>query len=92
MPKRPRAKETWESYFGEQQPPALLRLLKRQLAQERQHTEKLFQGIHRAINTEIGFMEQRIMDKFEEIDASLSMIAMELARRADDQPSRDAGF
>ena len=69
----------------------MFRLFNRRLALERKHTEKLFASLHLAINTEIGFVEQRMIAKFEEIDASLNLIAIELARRADEPPSSDAG-
>jgi hypothetical protein len=91
MPKPPNQGETWESYFGERRPPSAFRLFRRQLALERKYTEKLVESLQRAISTEMGLMEQRIMAKLEEIDASISLIAIELSRHADDPPSSDGG-
>ena len=73
MPEPPGPNETWESYFGKRPQPSAPRPFKRQFAWERKHTEKLFASLHLAINTEIGFMEQRMMAKLEEIDASLNL-------------------
>jgi hypothetical protein len=53
--------------------------------------EKLFNDMHLAIKTEIAFVEQRMIAKFEEIDASLNLMAIELARRADDPPPGGTG-
>src|ERR1035441_3602712 len=83
MRESPDQNETWESYFGKRPRPSGLRSFKRQFALERKYTEKLFARLHLAIKTEIGFMEQRTMEKLEEIDASLNLIAIELARRGD---------
>ena len=86
MPDRPDPRESWESYFRERPPRPALRSFKRELALERKHTEKLVRGLHLAIHSEIGFLEQRTAAKFDEIDASLNLIASELARRANDRP------
>ena len=91
MPEPPTQGETWESYFGERRPPSVFRLFRRHLALERKYTEKLIESLHRAISTEMGLMEQRIMAELEEIDASINLIAIELARHAGDPPSNDAG-
>jgi len=87
----PDGPETWESYFGERRPPSVLWLFKRQLAVERRYTERLFNSMHGAMNTEIGLLEQRILAKLDEIDASVNLIAIELARRADEPPSNNVG-
>jgi len=91
MPETDSQGKTWESYFGERRPPSAFRLFRKQLALERKHTERLLDGLRRAIGAEMRFMEQRIMAKLEEIDASINVIAIELSRRADDPPSSDAG-
>jgi hypothetical protein len=80
----PDGQETWKSYFGERRPASVFRLFKRQLALERRQTEKLFDSLHSAVNTEIGSLEQRILAKLDEIDASVNLIAIELARQADE--------
>ena len=90
MPERSDRKESWESYFGERPRRSAFRWFKRQFALERKYTEKLLNGLLVAIKTEIGLAERRIMAKFEEVDASLNLIATELARHADDLPSNDA--
>jgi hypothetical protein len=69
----------------------VLRSLKVQFALERKHTERLFRELHAASSAEMEFLEQRMMAKFEDIDASLSLIAVELARRAENPPSNGAG-
>jgi len=86
-----RPKETWESYFGERPRLSALRSFKLQLGLERKHTEKLFRGLHIAITAEMEFLEQRMMSNFEEIDVSLSLIAAELARRAEGPPPGGSG-
>jgi len=91
MPETDSQGKTWESYFGERRPPSAFRLFTRQLALERKHIEKLAESLQRGISMEMGFMEQRIMAKLEEIDESINLIAIELARRADDPPSSEAG-
>jgi len=91
MREPPNRKPTWESYFGKRRPPSALRLFKRQFALERKHTERLFNGLHRALHAEIGYLERRITDKFEEIDVSLNLIAIELGRHGENQPPSDTG-
>jgi hypothetical protein len=87
----PPQEETWESYFGERRPPSGFRLFKRQLALERKYAERLIESLHRAIGAEMELMDQRIIAKLEDIDASLSLIAIELSRRDDARPSSDVG-
>jgi hypothetical protein len=69
----------------------VLRSLKVQFALERKHTERLFRELHAASSAEMEFLEQRMMAKFEDIDASLGLIAAEIARRADGPPPGGAG-
>lgn len=38
---------------------------------------------------EMELLEHRMMSKFEDIDSSLSLVAAELARRADDPPLKN---
>ena len=82
-------RDSWESYFGERRRPSVFRSFKRLLALERRYTEKLLNGRLLAINAEIDNVEHRIMAKLEEIDASLNLIAREIARRGNDPPSKD---
>jgi len=65
----------------------MVRSLKRQLALERKHTEKLLDGMLLAINAQIGFTEEKVLAKLDGIDTSVSLIAGELARRSNDPPS-----
>jgi len=80
-------RETWESYFGERPQHSVMRLFKRHLALERKHTEKLLDHLYLAIKTEVALVEKRMTTKLEDIDASLNLIAGELARRGEDPPS-----
>jgi hypothetical protein len=66
-------------------------MFKRQLALERKYAERLIESLHRAIGAEMELMDQRIIAKLEDIDASLSLIAIELSRRDDARPSSDVG-
>jgi hypothetical protein len=91
MPERPVPGETWESYFGERRRCSVFRPFKRQLALERKHMEMRLNGLYRAISTEMGSAEQRMTAKLEEIDASLNLIAIELARRNGEPPSSGTG-
>jgi hypothetical protein len=67
----------------------VVRLIGIALWRERRHTEKLLNGQLAAIKTEIGLMEERILAKLEDIDSSLNLIAIELARRAENPSSND---
>jgi hypothetical protein len=87
----PEGQETWESYFGDRRPPSVLRLFKRHLALERKYTERMLNDLHNAMKSEMGLMEQRIIEKLDDINSSLDLIARELARRSDDPPSNDSG-
>lgn len=69
----------------------MLRSFMRQIERERKLTESFFNRLLLAINSEIGSAERRISTRLEEIDASLGLIALELARRADDAPPCDTG-
>ena len=77
-----------ESHFGETLPASVEKLIRQQLNLERKYMEVLVRGLHGAINSKIGFLDHRMMSKFEEVDASLNLIARELARRADDPPPK----
>jgi len=90
MTEWPDPKEEWEFPFRRRTQFVVLRAFRRQLELERRYTEKLFNSLLLAINTEMGFAEQRMIAKFEEIDTSLSLIAHEIARR-DDPPSDGTG-
>lgn len=68
----------------------ILRALKRQLELERKTTEGLLERFFAAMNTEMEFRDQRIADQLEQIDTSLSLIASEIARHADDPSSGGA--
>jgi hypothetical protein len=51
---------------------------------ERKYNDKVLSQILEAIHAQIASMEARMTAKFEEIDASLNLIAREIGRRADD--------
>jgi hypothetical protein len=60
------------------------------LRRERRHTEKMLKGLLLALNAEIRLVEKGIWAKLEDIDASVSLIAGELARRSS-PPSNSTG-
>ena len=66
----------------------MFRPFKRQLVLERKHMEMRLNGLYRAITTDMESTERRMMAKLEDIDASLNLIATELARHADDPPAK----
>jgi hypothetical protein len=68
-----------------------LRLSRIALRRERRHTERMLKGLLHAIDTEIGFLEKKILAKLEDIDTSVSLIAGELARRSSDPPLNGTG-
>jgi hypothetical protein len=69
----------------------MLRSFKRQLARERKHAEKLLDSLLLAMSARIGLAEERMLEKLDGIDTSVSLIAAELARRSSDGPSNDSG-
>jgi hypothetical protein len=91
MSEPPVSGETWESYFGERRRSSVFRPFKRQLALERKHLEQRLNGLYRAVCDEMGSVEGRIAAKLEEIDASLNLIARELARRDSEPPTDGTG-
>jgi hypothetical protein len=83
MPDRNNERQTWESYFGRRPQPSALQLFKRLLALERKHTERILASLLVAVRSEIASAERRTATKLTEIDASINLIALELARRAE---------
>ena len=69
--------------FPQEMQAELLRLFNDAVKRERKHTEKLLNGLLLAVTAEMNFTERRISAKLDGIDASLSIIAQEFARRAD---------
>ena len=67
----------------------VIRLIRIALWRERSHTAQLLKDQLLAISADIGLVEKRMLAKLEDIDASLNLIAGELARRADDPSSGD---
>jgi hypothetical protein len=82
----PNSRNSWESYFGERPRDSLLRSLKRQFILERKCSNKIRRRLLLAVNTQIALSEHRLTTRLEEIDASLNLIAAELARRSNDPP------
>jgi hypothetical protein len=69
--------------------PGEIRGLRIALWRERRQTEKLLNRLLVAIKTEIGRLEGRMLAELENIDASIGLVAGELARHADDPPMKD---
>lgn len=83
----PDPKEKWGFPFWRRTRRAIVRAFKRQLDLERKYTERLLDDLLHAMRTELEFSEQRMLDRLEEIDTSLNLIARDLARRTDDRSS-----
>jgi hypothetical protein len=83
--------EDAESGFPHEPQWNILPLVRIALWRERRHTETLLKDQLLAIKTEIGLVEKRMMAKLEDVDASVSLVAGELARRSSDPPVNDAG-
>lgn len=74
----------WGYAFWKRSRRPILRAFKRQLDLDRQCTRKLLDEFFRAVRVEMEFREQKTIDRLDEIDTSLSLIAREIARRADE--------
>jgi hypothetical protein len=73
------------------EPQCYIRLVRNALWRERRHTERLVKDQFLATSNEIGLLEKRMLAKLEDIDASVSLVAGELARRSGDPPSNGTG-
>ena len=69
-----------------------VRLVRIALWRERRHTERLLKDQFLAIKAEIRLGEEKVLAKLEGIDTSVSLIAGELARRANDPTPDGSGL
>jgi hypothetical protein len=74
----------WGYAFWKRARRPILRAFKRQLELHRQYTRKPIDELFHALRSEMEFRDQKMIDRLEQIDTSLSLIAREVARRADD--------